>query len=253
MAPSTSKLEYIALGDSVAAGSGLFSSIDSSACDRNEEGYPGVVAKELDLELTSLACSGATLESGVLGAQDVYGLVVESQLDRLQSLGKPDIISLTIGANDIDWTSYIARCYLGVCGQATDSVGLDEKLVLLSGNLSAAVERIGQLDTANPPKVYVVGYYRLFSDFPNACPVASGLSSDEVTWLNVYVDKLNATIRQSVSSYSFVTYVSPDFTSHELCTTSPWIQDLDTRLPFHPTEAGQQSIAGSLQKAIARE
>ena len=56
---------YVALGDSVAAGVGLETASDTTACYRYKEGYPQVLADSLTLRLTNLSCSGASIDAGL--------------------------------------------------------------------------------------------------------------------------------------------------------------------------------------------
>ncbi len=96
---ATSSRSYAALGDSVAAGVGLTDASDASACDRTNQSYPRIIAGS-QYKLTNLACSGATLNEGVLGTQTVNNLQVPSQLSQLFKQSRPNIISLTVGSVD---------------------------------------------------------------------------------------------------------------------------------------------------------
>ena len=71
---------YVAIGDSVAAGQGLATPSDTTACDRTDESYASQLAGNKNLELTSVACSGATVEAGVAGSQTVNGAVLPPEL-----------------------------------------------------------------------------------------------------------------------------------------------------------------------------
>ena len=114
---------YVALGDSVAAGVGLKTNSDVSACDRTDESYPHQAARTLNYKLTNLACSGATIPAGIAGPQDVNGLMVQPQLELLFAAAKPSLVSITIGANDANWTAVFAKCYTGICGSTGHGLG----------------------------------------------------------------------------------------------------------------------------------
>src|SRR5882672_5758967 len=59
--PQPANTRYVALGDSVAAGLGLPAiSGDDARCGRSALAYPALVAANLKLSLTNVACSGAT-------------------------------------------------------------------------------------------------------------------------------------------------------------------------------------------------
>src|SRR5664279_739996 len=90
---------YIALGDSVAAGIGLEDNSDSSACDRTNQSYPNVIASQLGYNLKNFACNHATILAGITGEQNVNNLMIASQLQQLFDLPKPNLATITIGAN----------------------------------------------------------------------------------------------------------------------------------------------------------
>ena len=112
---------YVALGDSVAAGVGLKYDTDSSACDRTNQAYSDIVATHLIYSLSNIACSGATLADGVVGNQDVNNVTVAPQLKHLFARPKPKLITITIGANDVDWTGILEKCYVSECGSSADT------------------------------------------------------------------------------------------------------------------------------------
>jgi lysophospholipase L1-like esterase len=234
---------YVALGDSVAAGIGLQPYSDASACDRTNQAYPYLVAKQQNLKLTSLACSGATIQSGILGSQEVNGLAVKPQLDQLFAEKKPMLISLTIGANDMGWTELLTRCARSTCGSDADTAEVDGRLQGVSSNLKAVLQKMIDHYGTNLPKIIVTGYYQLLPSGLQKCAEMSGLTADELTWERAQETKLNTTIQAAVSGMSHVTFAAVDFTGHELCTTAPWIQNISATAPFHPTTDGQSQYA----------
>ena len=100
---------YLAMGDSVPSGHGLDRSdyLLTDGCWRDRgESYPGHVAERLPgLELHLVACSGAYLDD--MGDERVTGgpdeLVGSSKATQLEwaAAVNPEVISLTIGANDL--------------------------------------------------------------------------------------------------------------------------------------------------------
>jgi len=240
---------YVALGDSVAAGVGLKTDSDSSACDRTNESYPNLVAQQMNFKLYSLACSGATMNSGILGKQDVNQLMVSSQLDQLFKLSKPSLITITIGANDIDWTSIIGKCYTSVCGSAEDTTAVNQKLATLATDLKSALSQIQSHYKNDPPNVVVTGYHQVFPASVNNCPDLTGIDHSELSWGRDQQTSLNKTINSSVASFNFVKFANIDFKGHELCTPDSWVQGISDKDPYHPTEDGQAAFANSVVSA----
>jgi lysophospholipase L1-like esterase len=238
---------YVALGDSVAAGVGLETYSDSSACDRTNQSYPNLVAHSLDLKLSNFACSGATLPSGILGKQNVNQLMVRPQLNQLFSQPKPYLITLTIGANDVQWTSFIAKCYAGTCGTADDTASVNALLAKVSTNLQNTLYQIQTHYQPALPHLIVTGYHQVFpaSDKAN-CSDLSGISPTEMTWARQQQTNLNNTISSVISHFSFARFAAINFDGHELCTTDSWVQGIDDNVPYHPTDAGQAAYAKSV-------
>lgn len=244
-----SKLSYIALGDSVSAGVGLPDASDSSACNRTNNSYPNLLAANI-YDLINISCSGATLASGATGPQDVNNLQIEPQIDQLKKLPKPELITITFGANDANWTRVLANCYLSSCGNNNE---IDKKnFENIYNNYSSFLANLNEIykDTT-PPNIIITGYYQIFpSTLIQNCRELSGITKNELTWGRNYINELNKTIEAAAKAYSYIKFITPDFSGHELCTNDSWIQNLNDRQPYHPNELGQQNIADQIQKLL---
>jgi len=237
------KQSYVALGDSVAAGLGLPTDSDSSACNRTNESYPQVVAKTLDMNVTNLACSGATILDGVLGSQTVNQLALPSQIHQLLALPRPALISLTVGANDVNWTSFIRQCYLGTCGSDSDTAGVQAKLTDVASNLKMTLDQLQAHYNSVAPHVVVTGYYQVMPATPATCSDLQGVDASEMAWVRDQQTALSNTIKDVVGNYHFAAFAPIDFSRHELCSGDPWVQGLNDKAPYHPTAEGQNAIA----------
>lgn len=242
---------YIALGDSVAAGVGLATPSDSSACDRTNEAYPNAVAQRKQYRLSSLACSGATLPSGILGPQDVNRLTTEAQLQQAFRQDRPTVLTMTVGANDAGWTGFIASCYRNVCGSAADTATVNNRLSDVTANLRNAFTQIRQHYGSSVPRVVLVGYYQVFPETaPADCLDLAAIDSNELAWGRQMQTSINQALATAASDFDFVTTATPDFAGHELCTSVSWVQGLNDPQPYHPTAEGQKRIAESVLKAL---
>lgn len=241
------KSYYYALGDSVAAGVGLETASDPSACGRTNQAYPNMVRDSLALNMTSIACSGASMPEGLTGKQNVNGAFIDPQLDVMFLKPKPKLITISIGANDIDWVSFITKCFTDVCGTEADTSTLTASIQTVGINLAAILDRIQQkYGRVTPPRVLVTGYYQVFPANGGSCPDMTNITTDEVNWVRGQDTSINTAIQGAVSGHSFAKYVDIDFTGHELCTDTSWVQALNGVKPFHPTDEGQQAIAAAV-------
>lgn len=245
---------YVALGDSVAAGIGLKEYSDSSACDRTEQAYPKLVAPRLNYKLKSVACSGATTEMGLLGSQNVNELAVTPQLSALLSGDKPQLVTITLGANDTEWTSLIQKCYAELCGSSADTEAVQAAVSSVAANLEQAFMQIKNKYPSGTPPVIITGYYKLFSPEPAVgCTELSGIEPTELNWITQLQDTIDTALQTATVNYNFVTYIPISFSGHELCTDNPWIQSLNAKKPYHPTEAGQVAIANQIVAALEKK
>ncbi|GAC1391909.1 MAG: hypothetical protein NVSMB46_06150 [Candidatus Saccharimonadales bacterium] len=237
---------YVSLGDSVAAGVGLADYTDSSACNRTRQSYPYILAAQRNLQLNDFSCSGATAQSGIEGSQDVNKLSVASQLDQLFSVKTPDLITITIGANDVQWTTLLAQCYAHDCGSTADTEVVDNHLAMLAESIHTIIQKLMTYYGASLPPTEFSGYYQLLPPRLMNCNEMRGLSDMKLQWERLQQDKLNATIKDAVSGNQGIRFMPINFSGHELCTADPWIQGLGAKAPFHPNDIGQQQIAKDL-------
>ncbi len=245
---TTSELPlYVAMGDSVAAGLGLESASDSSACGRTNESYPSLAAPMLNMQLKSYACSGATLMNGILGVQTVNNFAVTAQIDKTLESKAPKLITLTIGANDIGWTDILGRCITATCGTDSDSSEVETKLMSVKKNLQEVLKKIHDRYQKTQPTLMITGYYHVFPD-TNDCSTIPGIDPQEQEWWNAQGDKLDLTIADATSGYSFVNFAPINFSGHDMCSQTTWIQGLDGRAPFHPNDKGQKVIAETITR-----
>src|SRR3954471_18071932 len=139
----------------------------SAACHRSLYGYQlrtalalAVENRQLAVTFIPLACSGATIENGLFGAQGASDCPlrgrcdgsVPPQLPRLQGMlaeaqktlpgRKLDLILLTIGANDIKFAGLVADVIV--------SAGVERTLFGQSGQLTTAAQAQALLDREFP-------------------------------------------------------------------------------------------------------
>lgn len=236
---------YVALGDSVAAGLGLLGSVPGSdpACGVSGQSYARLVAQSLKTAYRTFACSGATA-GDLVTEQHLSGTNrdIEPQLDKAFATGTPSLISISAGANDVQWHYFINKCNTGACGTTSDRIAAAALLGSLRTKLSYSMRSISDRSNGRPPRVVLAGYYRMFSA---ACvQQQSRITASEIAWLNKQTDSLNRVLIDTANDNpSFVRYAPVSLSGHELCTATPWIQGLQDKAPFHPTYSGQRIIS----------
>lgn len=225
-------IAYVALGDSYAAGVGAGSYTDPT-CLQSALGYPELLDERRRINLAvNATCSGDTVGDVAL------------ELGSLTR--KTDLVTLTVGGNDVMYIDVIMACTQGAptCQGAVDQAVLRAQN-MLSLQLSGLYSQINSL--APKAEVIVTGYPHLFSpEFGNTVEVVPGqlvLTPAEQRIINKGTNKLNKVIRTQAKAAGF-TYVDvvKRFDKHGLGSPQPWIQPFTdpTAGPLHPTAEGYE-------------
>lgn len=249
-APGPAGGMYAALGDSIAAGAGLPATAGSDPrCVRSTQAYAYQVAQARGLTLAHIACSGATA-GDLFTNQGVAGPNISPQLDAAFAGGTPQLITITAGANDMQWLAFLRKCAVSTCGTALDTSISNGLRGVLALKLNIVFSEIQRRSSGTPPTVVITGYSNPIS---NGCIGQQTIATpDEIAWLNMERDALNQTIRDTAArNASFARYASMDFTGHSLCSTDSWWQGLADPAPLHPNAKGQAAIAASVLQALS--
>lgn len=240
---------YVAVGDSVAAGLGLplvpNATAEDVACGRSDQAYVTIVASKLDGNPLpkNVSCQGAAVNNLVL-PQTVGTIIVGPQLDAAFADGTPRYMSMTMGANDIQWATFIGACFVTTCDTEANTAAAAALTAAMKAKMQAALLDIQFRSHGAAPQVAVTGYYQPMSD---NCVAISGLTLSEIDWLQEQTALFNAAIKSATENFSFAKFAPIDFTGHDICSADPWIQRPGgipgEPAPFHPNIKGQQAMA----------
>jgi Tol biopolymer transport system component len=308
--PALEPLHVVVMGDSVASGEGIGYEpswkLDKNArrswvldnpvgswqddgtpgalaCHRSPQAYGQQVATALGAKQLVLACTGASAGSGVLRSQlFADGTQTPAQLGTSAALYsppnpaydafKPDVVLLTLGADDIRFDQVLLDCYTPkvVVGRlcesnATMRIALARQAAGLDAVLAEIVRR-GQ-SAGKVPRVFVTGYFDPFGPVYASCVDIrlvgpAGLSRLDIEWLRYYLKLLNKSIAGTAGKYSNVKFVDVAgiMAGHEFCSSDPWVYGASIRLasqlggsgylsnnsPYHPNQNGQRAIAAKI-------
>jgi lysophospholipase L1-like esterase len=228
-APINHIIEYVALGDSYAAGLGATRALN--ACGQTDRGYPFLWAHAVPaaVSMRLSACAGAT-------AHDVS----QFQLARLSRT--TDLVSVTVGANDLNVFGVLRSCMdpRGVVACAAGNGAIEQALTT---TLRPDVRRMLRAVTTAAPHANVVltGYPLPFENTAN-CPGVD-VPRDLRTRADNVIARLNALLAdQARRSRVRFADVARDFAGHGLCSSRPWLigeEGLRDRTVLHPTATGQ--------------
>jgi lysophospholipase L1-like esterase len=225
-AAAADPVEYVALGDSYAAGLGTPQA--AGWCARSPQAHPQLWAKASGADLTSVACSGATTTD-----------VLASQVSTLSA--STDLVSITVGGNDSGFAPTVITCVLATDSGCTAAVRRARTSITgtLPGRLDTVYAAIRE--RAPDARVVVLAYPRLF-DTAGACP--GGMSLAKRRALNAAADELAEVIRARAEHAGFVfADVRAAFAGRGICSRTPWVNRVSVLRPadsFHPTATGQR-------------
>lgn len=229
-ASAQTSVHYVALGDSYSSGVGAGSYISSSgSCDRSTNAYSQLWANANGpASYVSVACSGATTSS-----------VISSQLSALSS--STTLVSITIGGNDVGFSSTMETCVLGSTSRCVSAVNAGDAEIAsqLPGELNNVLGDIAH--NAPQARVIVLDYPELYDLSRSSTCI--GLSTTDRTDLNQAADQLDSAVQAAAGRFgdTFVD-VKANFAGHSICDSSPWLHSvniLDLTESYHPTAAGQ--------------
>lgn len=261
---------YVALGDSYSSGEGLGSyesgtdQAGVNMCHRSEGAYPRLLAANGGLPLNLgtngfAACSGAKTASITLGAVDNEE---GPQLDKITA--NTDLITMTIGGNNMNFAAFGQDCYWNDCSGAGKSTAIanisNNVIAQMEYTLGTIRDRLINLDNEDAT-VLILGYPHVVTDSPYMANLAAvGCewlnSTNEANAIRDVVTTLNTAVKNEVDAigYDFhfisATGSGSPFTSHELCRNSfvygmPYFFNVSIPVTtsFHPNTLGHEAYA----------
>lgn len=242
--------DYVALGDSSAAGPNIPNQIDTT-CGRSDHNWPHFLAADLGLALTDVTCSGAKTDD--FTAAQFAG--VPPQFDAL----RPDtkLVTVAIGANDIGGGYAFSACP-GVPDVATCKRNLqpyvgsyEAQISALAPKFATALQAIRQ--RSPQATIVVTGYLTYWR--PGGCYPADVFTAPVADYLQSVFDTLMSMLASQAANAG-ATYVdirTPSAT-HGLCEPAGqrWLEGRDAvdAYPYHPNSTGMQHAAEIIAGAV---
>ena len=225
-AQAASTIHYVALGDSYSSGVGAGGT--SGSCGQSPNAFPKLWAvAHSAASFTFAACSDA-------GTSDVIG----SQLSSLS--GVTTLVSITIGGNDVGFSSIMETCVLKSTSSCESAVAAGEKYAAgpLPRQLDATLAGI----RAHAPnaKVVVLGYPDFYDLSARFC---FGLSRADHQALDAGINELDGVIAAAAArAGDTFADVRATFSGHELCNGAGWLNSVTLPIAnsYHPTATGQK-------------
>jgi GDSL-like lipase/acylhydrolase family protein len=237
-------VQALVIGDSTAAGAGLSPVADGShadrTCGRSADSYAFDLAAANDWKILNIACNSATISEGILGPQIHHGHRLAPQIQVAQRVPNAAVVIVSVGADDLDWATMVAVCAVAPrCDDRATTAYFQQQLASFSKDYLELLGRLAALP--GHPAVIVNRYYNPF-DPDLGCLRAAGLTQAKLRTLTARLNTLNAVLAEGAAQFGFTSPL-PDFAGHQLCTSQPYVQGLNSAAPFHPTTSGELAIA----------
>ncbi|MEO0062537.1 MAG: hypothetical protein RLZZ08_1097 [Pseudomonadota bacterium] len=246
--PISPGAEYVALGSSYAAGTGMggIKPGTPERCQRSPLNYATLLAAGLHLRLVDASCGGA-MTAHLLGPWNE----LPPQLDALTPQTR--LVTITGAGNDIGFVRNLAAsaCAQGTagCPARLDPVEADWRAVELA--LQQVVDRIRE--RAPSARIVFVDYVTLIP--AHGTCAALGMSTGDADTARTVAKRLAAvTARVAHHNGADLIAASRLSASHTPCDPVPWSMGAPgsaSSTPWHPNAAGHAAIAAELERLLA--
>lgn len=265
-APAQDRIgEYVALGDSFAAGPAILPLKDLDVvapCTRSAVNYPSLVAKSVGAaHFIDATCGGAETEDIDLVNQGV-GLLGAPIVPQIRHLSrKTDLVTLTIGGNDADLVLVALKCAYRPSNEKPCVTGaLKQETEAKVDAVGPALRRVLRAIRSRAPRARVlVTSYTNYADISHSNCSNQHVRGDDIAALQSIVNRLGAVQRAAADDVGveYVDLISPAI-GHDGCSAAPWsnaaqpILNLDDfSVAFHPTAAGERAFARIIADRVA--
>ncbi|MFF0521820.1 GDSL-type esterase/lipase family protein [Actinomadura nitritigenes] len=249
--PALNDVNAVVIGDSTAAAMGnpLVDDPDAldRACKRSRDSYAVYLAQSNRWKVLNLACSGATVTSGLLDVQNVGHQVAPPQLAVAQRASKASVVIVSIGANDVRWAELTGLCLAAkACDDRASTAYYQQQLNTFA---TEYYDLLGQLKRLpQHPAVLINQYYDPFGENVD-CLRSQGVDQAMADALRGRLADMNALLDKGARAFGFRS-VPQHFSGHGLCSQGPFVQGTGAEAPLHPTAAGELAIALADQQAL---
>jgi hypothetical protein len=252
---------YVALGDSYAAGPLIPNPTLPLGCLKSDHNYPHLAAPGIGLTLRDASCSGATTVD-MTNPQNVEPDGPNPpQFNSLDA--STTVVSLTIGGNDIGFSEVAESCitlnpFSHPCLDKYDAGGVDQLKARIEATAPKVAAVLAGIKARSPSaKVYVVNYPAIFPETGFGCWPQMPIGFQDVPYLRSTEQRLDGMLatQTAAAGATLVNWYNASI-GHDACKSSStrWVEPLvpgELAAPIHPNQAGMQGGANALLAAGA--
>jgi lysophospholipase L1-like esterase len=264
-APASADTQYVALGDSYAAGPLIPLQIPPFGCLKSNNNYAHLAARQLGLALTDPSCSGAETEDMTNPQEVDPDGPNPPQFNSLTR--KTDVVTIQIGGNDIGFSSIAEDCMSSSpegtpCQDRYVHDGRDEisERIQATAPLVAAV--IQGIHARSPKaRVLFVNYAAILPDSGPGCWPQMPITEGDVPYVRAKQKELNAMVAQQAAANGaeLIDWYAASVagTGHDACKPPVirWVEPVvpvNAAAPIHPNLGGMMGASDLLVAALRR-
>jgi hypothetical protein len=251
---------YVALGDSYAAGPLIPNPLLPLGCLKSSNNYAHLAAPEIGLSLRDATCSGARTNHMTEPQNVDPDGPNPPQFNSLN--GETTVVSLTIGGNDIGFSEVAESCitvnpFSHPCLDKYDAGGLDQLKARIEATAPKVAAVLQGIHARSPSaRVYVLNYPAIFPETGLGCWPQMPIGFSDVSYLRSTEQRLNSMLaaQAAANGASLVNWYATSI-GHDACkgTSTRWVEPLvptQAAAPIHPNKAGMVGGANALLAAV---
>jgi len=251
---------YVALGDSYAAGPLIPNPLLPLGCLKSSNNYAHLAAPGIGLSLRDATCSGAKTNH----MTEPQGVDPDGpnppQFNSLNS--ETTVVSLTIGGNDIGFSEVAESCvtanpFSHPCLDKYNPGGVDQLKARIEATAPKVAAVLQGIHARSPAaKIYVLNYPAIFPETGYGCWPQMPLGFQDVPYLRSTEQRLNNMLatQAAANGATLVSWYAASI-GHDACkgSSTRWVEPLvptNAAAPIHPNKAGMVGGANALLAAV---
>ena len=252
--------EYVALGDSYAAGPLIPAPIPPFGCLKSSNNYGRLANTTLRYTYRDATCSGAETED-MTAPQGVSPRPNPPQFDRLTAT--TTLVLITIGGNDIGFSGIAEDCFsqqnTGTPCQDRYVVNGQDEISQRIAETAPKVDAVldGIRSRSPNAKILVVNYASIFPDEGPGCWPVVPISDGDVPYVRAKQKELNAMVaaQSAANNVEVIDWYTASI-GHDACQPPVirWVEPVvpaNAAAPLHPNLIGMLGASELLTAAIA--
>jgi lysophospholipase L1-like esterase len=254
-------LNYVAMGDSVAAEPRVPDPAAPLGCQKSTNNYPSVLARRINpANFTDVTCSGATTADITTQAQVTVGGTVPPQIDAVEA--NTTMVTITIGGNDVGLAADASQCRAASidsppCADRFVTNGVDSVSTAIDAHVPVWGAMIEDVRAKAPTaRIIMVGYPTYIR--PGGCFPEQPIVPKDADYFQSKVNQIDDRQRQLAADKGISFFdTRPLSVGHDMCAppNQRYVEGFvaaNPATPLHPNGMGAAAIGNALADYVTK-